>query len=338
MAIYQTPVSGKLPFLLLFTFLIQCVFFTSASVLQFESSPSSVKQGLTNSLTLNCSVSDSALSGAVIGRRDVSHTQENMLMLTSLVVMKNGSDIASVNLATPAHIVDGSTNVQVIGGVAGTAGYITLTFTDPKVNQIGEFVCEAHGLGATGHGVTLTTKVQVTSVEPSIADLVTFVTDLRSKNDHMAEENLKLKQMNEDLRHDFNLMINKSQQMVYFNARMLTNRHYSVGQVVVFDNIVESQGSGYNKYNGLFTCSVPGYYHFTLGCMSDNGKLINMKLVHNQQELFRIYGAAGYSHQTGANAGTVRLAGGDVVKVQTVDDTTVVGLYCSFHGFLIQAL
>ena len=291
-----------------------------------------------------------------------------MSTLTSLVITKNGHDVAMVSSVSPAHVTDGSTNVQVSGSVSGNSGsgFIQLTITQPTVDQTGEFVCEASGLSAAGHVVTVSSTVEITNCEPSIADLVAYVTDLSKKNGDLNVKIGSLEVKNVDLQQNINALEakdanlqqevndlktentglkqtvsdlkNKTELMVYFNARVNGAPHYSPGQVVVFNSVVESRGNNYNSSNGLFTCTIPGYYHFTLGCLSVYGAKIDLVLFHNSQDIFYVYGAAGHSWQGGGNAATLQLARGDVVRIQTDEDSTLDSFYCSFHGYLIQPL
>jgi len=272
-----------------------------------------------------------------------------MTTITSLIIKRNynGKEVASVNTVSTPQVKDGSANVQVSGYVGvgpGSAGYIQMTITDPTINQFGDFFCEASGFDVRGHdGFSVTI-----SVEPSFSDVVTFAKDLSNKNEDLQaanvvlsnkvsrieEENANLKQMNLDLSQEFQDFKNKSEIMIYFNAHMQlgTSPHYSSGEVVVFDYVVENKGDDYNSKTGLFTCMISGYYHFTVGCVSTTGNKIHLDLLKNNAPVFRLYGASG------GNAGTLQLARADVVKVVAISDTDISGLFCSFHGFLIQAL
>jgi len=326
----------------------------------FTISPAEVKQGLTESITLNCSISNTVVSipTQLIGKcaasptdatekvkesREVLQTPDNWLNLTSLIIEKNGKEVASVNTESAPQVMDGSANVQVSGFVGvgpGSAAYIQITITDPTINQFGEFVCKSYGSNWS--------FVEYVSVEPSFSDLVTFAKDLSDKNEDLQaanvvlsnkvsrieEENANLKQMNLDLSQEFQDFKNKSEIMIYFNAHMQlgTSPHYSSGEVVVFDYVVENKGDDYNSKTGLFTCMISGYYHFTVGCVSTTGNKIHLDLLKNNAPVFRLYGASG------GNAGTLQLARADVVKVVAISDTDISGLFCSFHGFLIQAL
>jgi len=358
--------------------LTQNVLSTIDSHLHFEISPAVVKQGLTKSITLNCSASDTVVPFPVliIGKRDASptdvtekryirdtaklvkesrevlQTPDNMVTLTSLIIERNGKEVASVNTVSAPQVMDGSANVQVSGFVGvgpGSVGYIQMTITDPTINQTGEFVCTASGLNVPCHNLfTVSDSEEVVSSEPNFSDLVTFVKDLSNKNEdlqaasvvlnskvsRLEEENANLKQMDLDLSQEFYDFKNKSEIMIYFNAHKQrgTSPHYFSGEVVVFDYVVENKGNAYNSKTGLFTCTIPGYYHFTVGCVSTTGNKIHLDLLKNNAPVFRLYGASG------GNAGTLQLARADVVKVVAISDTDISGLFCSFHGFLIQAL
>ena len=97
------------------------MFGTGAKVI-FQSSPTSLIEDLSPSLTLTCQLDDTATSGSIVGRRDVSQTADNMASISSVIIMKDGSDVASVSSTQSAHVMDGSTNVLVSGSITGNPG------------------------------------------------------------------------------------------------------------------------------------------------------------------------------------------------------------------------
>ena len=90
-----------------------------------QTSPTEVKDGLTDSLTLRCDVNDTGSSSAsLVGRDldpqlqpDVTSTTVDVQEVTSMVLILNGKDLASVSRKQGASVMDGSGNVKVTGAV-----------------------------------------------------------------------------------------------------------------------------------------------------------------------------------------------------------------------------
>ena len=53
-----------------------------------------------------------------------------------------------------------------------------------------------------------------------------------------------------------------------FHARLSTSPTYSLHQNVVFDDLLESSGGGYDRTKGIYTCPVTGLYSFGMHLMS----------------------------------------------------------------------
>ena len=96
--------------------------FVQGSKVVLSATPQDVKESLTSSLVIHCALNDTAASSAIIGRRDVTQTTENVVEVTSFILMKNGKDVASMSHTKPAHVMDGSSNIRVTGSVVGTPG------------------------------------------------------------------------------------------------------------------------------------------------------------------------------------------------------------------------
>ena len=99
------------------------------SDINLTKSPDSIKPFLTHSLSLRCSLSDSVWqvlttspSPLVIGKRGQQGSDDNIRFVTSLVVSRDGQDVASVSDYVPAKAVSGENNLQVQGAVSKTAG------------------------------------------------------------------------------------------------------------------------------------------------------------------------------------------------------------------------
>jgi len=146
-------------------------------MIHLTSSPAQIKDGLTGSLSLRCSLNDTAPSAGLIGKRDVTMTTDNVDEVTSILIMRNGQDVAAVSHKHPAAILDGIA-VAVNGevkGEPGERGHLTVSLVNPGHNESGEYVCEINAITWTGHSVKFTQTLEVTLVTPTVEDLVHYV-------------------------------------------------------------------------------------------------------------------------------------------------------------------
>lgn len=160
---------------------------TDGSVIQFHTSPAQVKDGLSPYLVLRCSLNDTAQSSAIIGRRDVTRTQDNIDDVMSIVVMRNGKEFALVTHKQPALVTNGSMSATVTGATTvsqatGEQAYLQVSIAQPTSHDAGEYVCEVNGVNSRGHSVVFSTSVDVDVATPTIADLVAAVQKLGKEN------------------------------------------------------------------------------------------------------------------------------------------------------------
>jgi len=273
--------------------------YTLGSKVVLSATPQDVKESLTSSLVIHCALNDTAASSAIIGRRDVTQTTENVVEVTSFIVMKNGKDVASMSHTKPAHVMDGSSNIRVTGSVAGTPGergFLQLEIDHPGKNQTGEYVCEANAVTDSGHTVTFSTTTEVTSSSPTTADLIAYVTHIRE---------------------DLNKCCRDQKPEVFFSAAVTTHLDISTG-VVVFDKVFSNKGSSYDNHSGLFTCSVSGYYRFDLNALAYIQTQFYLYLQQNNQNVIAVFARDGPGNQGGSsNSAIIHLSAGDVMRVVT---------------------
>jgi len=121
-------------------------------------------------------------SGTIVGRRDVTQTASDLQQLSYLVVMRNGNEqIASITQLTPATALADLDKLEVKGNIAGTAGFLELTWKYPSDDHEGEYTCEANGLSTTGHSLVLSTTTEVGTKPPQPADLVQYIHTLQQE-------------------------------------------------------------------------------------------------------------------------------------------------------------
>ena len=310
------------------------------SIIRFSASPDVIKDGLTDSLTLRCSLNDSSASSNIIGKRDVTETPDNVAEVTTIVLMRDGGDIASISRSQVAKVMDGSTNSQVSGSVAGRSGdqaYLEMTLHNPLSSQLGEFVCEINAV-ITVHTVTFSTSVEVTAETPSISDMILTIHDLKT-NEKLLKDTIAR------LNNTIASISPKSDPGVFFSAGLSKDMNVNSGQVVKYDNLYANVGNAYNPSTGIFTCSVSGYYHFEMNAMAQVGlRPFRLRLYQNDKKDFSI--AASHSYNGASNSGILKLSQGDVVRVvsEPVGGSRYVsylhgydgGIYTSFNGQLLM--
>ncbi|CAL1547693.1 unnamed protein product [Lymnaea stagnalis] len=88
----------------------------------------------------------------------------------------------------------------------GELGYLVLTWDRPDEGEAGIYSCEAYALNSDKHPVSLIANLPIASVQPNIADLVTYIsanereiTSLKSMVNAVAGENAALRHENYQL-------------------------------------------------------------------------------------------------------------------------------------------
>ena len=150
----------------------------------FHGTPDEVKEGLTETTTVRCGLNDTAVSASVIGRRGVARTAGNVEQVSSVIIMLNGKDIASVAQSHTAKILVSSTNIRVSGDVSGQSGergFLELVYQYPTSSQVGDFTCEINAVSVSGHGVVFTSAVEVGISQPTLADVVSHMQQVQSE-------------------------------------------------------------------------------------------------------------------------------------------------------------
>jgi len=192
--------------------LVSCLYvWARGSDINLTKSPDSIKPFLTHSLSLRCSLSDSVWqvlttspSPLVIGKRGQQGSDDNIRFVTSLVVSRDGQDVASVSDYVPAKAVSGENNLQVQGAVSKTAGergYLSLTWSEPSTSQAGNYSCVIHGIDDQGHSVTFTAYTDVQVAEVSMTDLLEHIHKLEMDNLQQQAILGHVAQQVEDLQH-----------------------------------------------------------------------------------------------------------------------------------------
>ena len=132
------------------------------------------------SLTLTCSIGDSTTTphdrvGHLIDALTRRRATNDIKFVSSLVVLRDGTDIASLSEHVPATAFADLDNMVVNGSIPGTSGelaLLTLRWDHPKLNQQGNYTCQVTGYDQIGHAVLFFGSASVEMVAPTTDDLV----------------------------------------------------------------------------------------------------------------------------------------------------------------------
>ena len=124
---------------------------------------------------------------------------------------------------------------------------------------------------------------------------------------------------------------------VAFFAKLSTNFLQAThNQTIVFDHVVTNQGNGYHSSHGIFTCTTPGLYVFSV-TLTTSSQYAHARLVKNTDEIAMLH-MSGHWEQSSHTA-VIELKIGDLVSVVSHDSTVNIdytgGDYSSFAGFLL---
>ena len=109
--------------------------------------------------------------------------------------------------------------------------------------------------------------------------------------------------------------------MIAFHAQASPHqRNLAIHQIVIFHNVTENIGQGYDPTTGVFTCIVPGLYYFTMTIMTDPNSQVETELVMNGNMRMVVYSGGYHYWNTGSNAVVMDLNEGDKVWVRVLQN------------------
>jgi len=118
--------------------------------------------------------------------KSVTQTDDNMAFITSILISKEGKDLATITEHFPATSLDGASGFQVSGqlsGLTGVKGHLELVWPHPGPAEAGVYTCDIDALNNHGRSFVFTKTLSVSEEEVSIQDLVTHL--------QKAEQNLQ---------------------------------------------------------------------------------------------------------------------------------------------------
>jgi len=312
------------------------------SRLILESSPADIKDGLTSKLSLRCSLNDTAASSAIVGRRDVSQTTENMAAVSSVILMLDGSDVASISPVNPAHLMDVSRDVSVSGSVvsdvSGEVGYLEVIYTDPSKNQSGEWSCEVNAISASGHVVTFRNTAEVTVSTPSTADVLAAIRQINREKEVLEHKEEVLEQTIAVLHK------NGAHPNIFFSVGLSKSLNAQSDQVIIYDKIFANVGDSFDNSTSIFTCKAGGYYRFVITALNAFQERHYITLQKNGANVIAVYARKGAGNgEQGSNTVIVGLVPGDVVRVMAHVNSHLYNsdpeeIYTTFTGEMIAVV
>ena len=286
-------------------------------------------------MTIRCSLHDTGSpgSGSLVYQQDdpaqspvqsdLTNTAEDVDFITSIVVSRDGVDIAAVSVHVPARSLVTSPDLEVKGQLTdqpGERGFLEMTWKQPTSLQSGKYRCVVDSIDMVGHSFDFSGTLDIDEEEVSVGDLVMYVQDgereRRRMNSTIGDLNREihsLKQKSDSLESQ----LNKSLTNVFFSVGLDTTGSFNIGQnqVVTYNKIFANEGGAYSPVTGVFTCSVPGFYMFITTITPPNDKHAAVHLLHNGNHVINnvVVGASGST-----NSVIIKLAKGDTVKVISV--------------------
>jgi len=151
---------------------------TQGSELLFHQTSDVITPLHTTSHTLRCSLNDSASTPQVIVGRDLTHTDTNVKFITSILVLRDGKDIATISEHVTARAQSDLGNLQVKGQIYNLPterGYLELTWDYPTSSQAGSYECQVDSINSAGHHVVYSTSLELEAKQPTLDDVVSHV-------------------------------------------------------------------------------------------------------------------------------------------------------------------
>lgn len=160
----------------------------NGSQIHFSSNPSEIKNGVTETATLLCSLNDTASSATVTGRRANNTRTDNdsvvdhtaVAELLSIVITRDAKQVAMVTHTQAASVAGGAYSPVVRGHVAKSEGFLELRWSKPSEGQAGEYHCEVNAMTSQGHVLTFTSPVSLEVVTPTLAEMLNLIRDLEA--------------------------------------------------------------------------------------------------------------------------------------------------------------
>ena len=275
-------------------------------------------------------------------KKSLTQTADNMPVVTSIVIYRNGVDLASISEHFPLRqfVPDAKVSGH-LSSSHGTRAALVITWPHPSDSEVANYTCDVTSMNAQGHTFVFSQTTTVSEAQVSISDIVRQLHQLTLEKEQMQkmiadqasviqELNVTDHKMESSLQSDLS-QVNQSvaslsriarvEPNVVFSALLSSFQSFAKNQVVVYDHIITNEGLGYDRQTGIFTCPVDGFYYFEIHALSQSFHgFVNLFLLHNSVGVIsvNIYDTNDYNEAS--NSVTIRLRKNDQVKVVSWND------------------
>lgn len=160
----------------------------TGSIIEFTTTHSTINSLSADDLTFRCSLND---TGTINGRRDVDHTDTDIQHVTSIVVTRNGTIVASISQYSNATAVADLSDLEVTGdltGAAGERGFLQLRWMHPSGAQAGEYLCRATTINEVGRHVLFSKALNISEIVANFDDVINFTRNQQGKIKDLEEK------------------------------------------------------------------------------------------------------------------------------------------------------
>ena len=283
----------------------------------------------------------------------------------SLIMTKDGVDVASVTEHTAATVVNKTPDITVTGHIPGTGAdkaVLEVSWKYPGPDQSGNYQCTVLGTDQFGHFQTFKQSVEISDADVTMNDVIGFIHQLKLTNDLYKTDIASLKQSNDlqaatianqskciselsqkntDMEREMSILKQRQNTTVMFSAFLGNYATISSGDVVVFNQVITNIGQNYNATTGVFTCLVSGYYVFDVHIQGQTDKEARVEIRLNGARLAVAGAEDQLDYQSASAQVNVALKQGDTVDVISTKTSYLNGgslRYCMFSGHLVNLM
>ena len=337
----------------------------SSTIKQFTASPSVIRPGITDTLTLRCPVFTPK-----------AHDVDSFSI--SQVKGEDKTPIAKVT-SEGAKALYNSPDITVNGLIPTSNddtdnAFLEVTWKYPGANQSGVYECIMGAVHYTTKGLhihfNLNMQVKVSEEDASLSDVIGYMHQLKLTSDHQActidslqQDNdlhistidllkstianqsqaiSELQQKNSDKDKQLAEIKQKQNTAVMFSAYLDRFVKLYHDDVVIFNRIVTNVGGHYKPSTGVFTCPVSGYYVFDVHVQGQEDQTAAVEIRLNGGQLVRALAEDNLDNQSVSAHVTVMLRQGDKVDVAVYNRRSYLAggkyRFCMFSGHLVNLL
>jgi len=119
-------------------------------------------------------------------KKSVSHTDDNVRFVTSILISRDGVDVASISdhFGVRQLVKDVMVTGQ-LTGVHGVGGELQITWPHPTPSEAGEYRCDVDTFSAQAHSIIFSQTINIAEAEVSMSELVNEVHRLKLEKEQM---------------------------------------------------------------------------------------------------------------------------------------------------------